>query len=418
MGMARRRLVIGAAALSVLAASSVADAVHMIAPWGDKEHAPTLYGNTQADAYGLHFGAGEHYGGDFAAVHMPVDNQHLQSGTFTLVIWARKYTCETGGIYEYLFSEASGSPGDSEDAHRHSWGYNGLEGLDDLVAPWVSAYIGCERQGSGYSNLAGTILRYLLEDNNYHPYYMDVQLAAAGAFDDIAGVWQHHVLSVQSSALSAYLDGTPQTVGFFQGGGPQNKAYPDPANLQVPVGSFVGINTIVLGARHDLDPNRYLHGSLGLVALFDRTLTAPEVLELSMVAADSALSLRPHVCCSGEALSHLAANNTVNPFLWQGGLDHDGNGNVTWFLTSPQPKQAELDDCFQLSPGLAWIVCEGFGPAVGLLVVCSGLSCLCWTRQRRDHKEQPGKDGAPHGQEAEVIHAVVIESPVAVEITK
>jgi hypothetical protein len=373
---------------------------HVIVPWEDKEHAPTLYGGTWADAHGLHFGDGAHYGGDFAAVHTPVDDEHLQSGTFTLAIWGRKTTCETGGIYEYMFSEALGRPGDTEDEHPgSSWGN---ANTDYLAPPWISAYIGCERHGSGYSSLGGTILRYLLEDDNHHEYMLDVPLAAEGGWDDIAGVWQHHVLSVQPASLHAYLDGVAPTVGFYQGHYQVNKAYPDPSSVVVPVGSFVGINTIVLGARHDLDPNRYFHGTIGLVALFDRALSAPEVLALSMAAGDEPSSLRPHVCCSAETLAHLAPNNTLNPMLWQGGFDQDGNGNVTWFMAAGG--SSKLDDTSAAADRFVASL------LVGMLVVATiGVRIRAQQRRARDERAA-GKHGA---HELDVVQAtVVVDSPM------
>jgi hypothetical protein len=242
-------------------------------------HTVQMHGHAHVEANGLHLDGF----GDYAAVVDPAP--YAQDATFTVSLWLTKPRVSggcSGGIYEYLFSQAGAQ-------------FPGVN--PDPASPTVSIYIGCDGNCNGnqhachgWSSVAGNIIRHNLVDNAGHTAIFDFPLRHSGDFDTVTAVWIHTVMVVTPASVVTFDDGDQvlsDVYGYYAppvNGVPQialtatNTAYPDPNHLRSSFTEFTLQNPLVLGGRHDLDGERHFQGRMAMIQVFDVAIGPAQAL--------------------------------------------------------------------------------------------------------------------------------------------
>ena len=272
--------------LPCLADDSVDQAAEnfVLADMSGENHAVEMRGHAHLAVDGLHLD-GE---GDFVVVRDPYP--YARDATFSISLWLTKPRGSggcSGGIYEYLFSQAG--PG---------FPHGPIDGSD---SPTVGIYIGCdcgcarncrelsqnvhERACHGWSSASGTIIRHNLVDDSGHTAIFDFPLSSSGDFDFVTAVWIHTVVVVTPASVVTFDDGVQvpwDVYGYFAPDGiiaaaATNPAYPNPNQLTTQFTTFTLNNVLVVGGRHDLNAERHFQGRMAMIQVFNGALDAVQV---------------------------------------------------------------------------------------------------------------------------------------------
>lgn len=244
----------------------------VLADVSQENHVVEMHGHAHVAADGLHLD-GE---GDFVVVRDLY--AYAEDATFSVSLWLTKPRTSggcSGGIYEYLFSQAGA-------AFPHT--------IDDSESPIVGIYIGCcaqlsQASCSGWSSASGTIIRHYLVDDVGHTAIFDFPLRSSGDFDIVTAVWIHTVMVVTPPAVVTFDDGMqvpPDVYGYYAPDGVirytnTNTAYPNPNQLTASFVTFTLNDELVVGGRHDLDSDRHFQGRMAMIQVFDGSLDAIQV---------------------------------------------------------------------------------------------------------------------------------------------
>jgi Cadherin-like domain/Cadherin-like/Concanavalin A-like lectin/glucanases superfamily/Bacterial Ig domain len=181
-------------------------------------------------------------------------------------------------------------------------------------------------------NANANTMRTVLRDSNdtLDNFTLDFDASA------IIGDGQWHTYTVTASVaggVNVYLDGTLRQSDSTRGGG-----------------SFNPATGLYLGARQDLDPNRYFGGNLDSVAVYNRQLSGSEVSNLgiggSAVATVSMTvnNAPPVVILPGGALSYTEGNPATVIDVGATVTDSDSANFDTGTLTVDFTANATVDD--------------------------------------------------------------------------
>ncbi len=285
-----------------------------------ESHVLELHGHAHVAVDGLHLD-GE---GDFVVVRDPY--AYAEDATFSVSLWLTKPRSSggcSGGIYEYLFSQA---------------GAVFPNPIDGSQSPTVGIYIGCdcgcsrdclrlspqntrEHACHGWSSASGTIIRHNLVDDVGHTAIFDFPLSSSGDFDMVTAVWIHTVMVVTPPSVVTYDDGSrvlSDVYGYFAPDGvirstTTNPAYPDPNHLTASFVTFTLNNELVVGGRHDLDADRHFQGRMAMIQVFDGALDAVQVRCLFNIGE----AYLPEITTALQAFQdHPATRNTRRVWCW------------------------------------------------------------------------------------------------------
>jgi len=187
--------------------------------------------------------------------------EYASDATFSISMWLAKQQCDGSTRYEYLYSHM--------EQQTDAWEQDSYALVMFL----------CEATGALASTLDGSVLRYDVHDTDGIRGTFDFSVHNAGDFDSITSSWIHTVWSVSNAAMASYVDGA-SPVGSYGWYRPltvaQNAANPIPARLSPNLGRLNLLTDIYLGGRYDGDVARAFTGSLALVSVYDRMVTADE----------------------------------------------------------------------------------------------------------------------------------------------
>lgn len=186
---------------------------------------------------------------------------YASDSTFSVSMWVAKEQCAEE-THEYLYSHMEQQTG--------TW---------DTDSYALMMFL-CEETGAFASTVDGSVLRYDIHDTAGQRGTFDFSVHEAGDFDAITSRWLHVIWTVSPTAMASFVDGAPAVVdqyGFFTGlTEGQNIARPHPDQLEPALGALNLQTDIYLGGRFDGDAARAFRGSLALVNVYDRVVTADE----------------------------------------------------------------------------------------------------------------------------------------------
>ena len=315
---------------------------------GGSARAVALHGNATTRFNGAVFDGA----GDYATV---ANFEYASDASFTVSFWMTKEKC-SGNSYEYLYSH-----------------HNSAQPGDMYSKALVSLYLACHSQSTGLSTLDGTVLRYNVQDDNHHEAMFDFSLHDANDFDKITARWLHVIMVVSPSSIVTYNDGKAvedKEYGYYNAGITANNAKPTPSKLNTKMGHITLLTDIFVGGRADRKADRHFRGSMALLQVFTRPVsaaTAECIFRSGDATLPSPVAIYRHSSCAPLELDVTFIGDTmdrsgnkhhvrvVNASVDTNGAHFDGDGD---YITVKSFEYA-ADGRFTVAMWMTKVACTG-----------------------------------------------------------